>query len=125
MADLGESEGWHSLDTLTRCLLDTLLETAWVWPRIRLVTIGQAARSGGWRDPVIPARGLPDAGNEPDTLADVRADPAEVIAAGLLFRRRLGLIHGASFGGKSNPARERRCSHRDRPAVARQTDRHG
>ena len=89
MADLAACEGWRGMDTLTRCLLDTLLETAHVWPRVRQVTIGQAARSGGWRDPTVPARGAGDS-NEPRTLADVSADPAVPVAAGLLFRGRLG-----------------------------------
>ena len=100
LADLAACDGWRGMDTLTRSLLDTLLETAKVWPRLRMVTIGQANHNGGWRDPTVPARGCAD-DNEPRTLADVAADPAVPVAAGLLFRGRLGLLHGPSFGGKS------------------------
>lgn len=100
LADLAACDGWRGMDTLTRSLLDTLLETAKVWPRLRMVTIGQANRGGGWRDPSVPARGDVD-NDEPQTLLDVSADPAVPVAAGLLFRGRLGLLHGPSFGGKS------------------------
>ena len=101
MADLAASEGrQRGTDVLTRCLLDSLLEAAHVWPRIRLVTIGQANRGGGWRDPAVPARGTDDDG--PQLLVDVpAAEAAPIVAAQIAYGGRLGLVRGPAGGGKS------------------------
>ena len=54
MRQLAICEGWQRMDTVDRALLDTLLETAQIYPRLRLVTIGAAGRDGVWRQPPPP-----------------------------------------------------------------------
>ena len=91
---IGQSQAWAALIPTDRALVISLLVNG-----AKLIPGVVAAALGTPGKPPLP---LPVENDDaPDTLADVKVETAQHVAAGLLFAGRLGLIHGPAGGGKT------------------------
>ena len=93
---MGQSSEWAVLQPTRQSLVISLLvDGAGLFPGVVTAALGRPGKP----PPPLP---VADADNEPDTLADMGAvEAARVVAAGMLFAGRQGLIHGPAGGGKS------------------------
>ena len=91
---MGQSPEWAALPPTRQSLVISLLASgAKLFPGVVAAALGTPGK------PPLP---LPVENDDaPDTLADVKVETAQHVAAGLLFAGRLGLIHGPAGGGKT------------------------
>ena len=93
LENMGQSAEWAAAPPTDRAaVIGLLIDGASMLQRVVDAALGRPGK---------PPPPLPVEDNDPDTLADVNAEPAVIVAAGLFYRGRIGILHGPAFGGKS------------------------